>query len=158
MTATADHHGLVPVRSGAADSLPLLSQRLMRANFLITFVLSPPHSFWSCMPPSVSFSPNATQFVIYSTLPHSILVVFHSLQHYFFSFPFPIPHISQSSPSQSVSFISTLANKQNKDVAPKAISLFLRKQARNDATQRKHPPRGLSMYLFPRVVFISHKK
>lgn len=85
---------------------------------------------------------------------HSVLIAFHSLQHFFSLSSLPLRHISQSRnlplPSIHYFFSSFLLLITNKNVAPKALSYFLRNQARPH-TQRKskHPLRGLSMYLFP---------
>ena len=77
-----------------------------------------------------------------------------------FLLPLFLPHIFRRliffPLSASFLFLPT-----NKNVAPKANSFFfffhfLRIQARNSRNATKHHLRGLSMYLFPPVVFISH--
>ena len=148
----------------------LLPQRLLRVATsppLFSSLSSYRHSInlflvFAC-PTSTSFTPDDMQFVPLSIKPirSSSPSIHCSI---FFLFPsLPLRHISQSRnlplPSIHYFFSSFLLLITNKNVAPKALSYFLHNQARPH-TQRKskHPLRGLSMYLFPPVVFISHRQ
>lgn len=136
------------------------SASCMPTSPLITFVLSPPHSSWSCMPPS-PFSPDATQFVIYTV--HCPIRSSSSSIHCSIIFFFPLSSLTSlkivifppSSPSQSVSFISTLATNKTNTLHQKQFHIFF--ASKHVTTQRKPSPCGLSMYLFPLWWYLSRK-
>ena len=118
--------------------------------------------FWFCMPTSASFTPDAMQFAPcqYTLPPFGPRRLPFSAAFFFFLSPLPSPHLSKSSSSlPSINYFHFYFSRTKRCIKSNFIFFFAIKHATH-ATQRKHPLRGLSMYLFPPspVVFISHKQ
>lgn len=78
-----------------------------------------------------------------------------------FLFPLLLPHIFQavifnSLPLSIIRLHSTPSHEQKRCTKSKFFIFFAFKHATRNTS--KHPLRGLSMYLFPWVVFISHRQ
>ena len=74
--------------------------------------------------------------------------------------PFPSPHLSTfNSPHPLViRLISIPSHEQKRCTKSNFLFIFFALKHRNTRNSSKHSLRGLSMYLFPPVVFISHKQ
>jgi len=161
MTVTAivddDHHGLVP------DSFPLLLTAPPAYRLLLSSLSSYRHSINLFLvfayPTTTFFTPDAMQFVLVNKPIRSGRLPFHCS--IFPPSPFPLAKFSLKivilpSPP-SITFISTSFHEQKR--CTKSTFIFSSQSSTpHTRNASKHPLRGLSMYLFPVVVFISHKQ
>lgn len=164
MTIDDDHHGLVPVRSGAAGSFPLLSH--MCANFSLSSLSSYPHPIspflaFAChrQPPSHPTPSNLSHVNIHAPIRSSSSSIHCSIS---FSPP-PPPHISHAviflspSPSQPGTFFSTPTHDQKR--CTKSNFTFS-SQASTQRTQRKQASPAWTIYVFipPGGIYLAQTK
>ena len=125
-------------------------------------IATPLVSFWFCMTTSMSF--HARRHAILSPFQYTFapfdppcLTFISSI---FLLSPFPSPHLStfNSLHPLVIRLISIPSHEQKRCTKSNFLFIFFALKHRNTRNSSKHSLRGLSMYLFPPVVFISHKQ